>query len=138
MRLLDFMNILGGATSLESFLKAYKTEETKCFFSYEWFDNHEKLNNRELPPYDSFFSKLRNINPPEKDYNDFENLTTSDFSSEQAVWKLRLNKIPPTGDENYAFLMSIRVSEGMKSFENFLMWYNNRCCSNSRSNAEND
>ena len=126
VQLLDIMNFPGGATSLDSFLKAYKTEETKGFFPYEWFDNPEKLNNKELPPYGSFFSKLRNINPLEKYYNDFENLTTSGLSSEQAVCKLRLNKIPPAGDENYAYLRSIWVSEGMKSFKDFLMWYNNK------------
>ena len=87
VQLLDIMNFLGGATSLDSFLKGYKTEETKGFLPYEWFDNPEKLNNKELPPYDSFFSKLFNINPLEKDYNDFENLTTSGLSSEQALCK---------------------------------------------------
>ena len=126
VQLLDIMNFLGEATSLDSFLKAYKTEETKGFFPYEWFDNPEKLNNKELPPYDSFFSKLRNINPPEKDYDDFENLTTSGISSEQAVCELRINKVPPTGDENYAFLESIWVSEWMKSFKDIWMWYNNK------------
>ena len=126
VQLLDILKFLGGATSLDSFLEAYKTEETKGFFPYEWFDNPEKLNNKELPPYNSFFSKLRNINPFEKDYNDFENLTTSGLSSKQAVCKLRLNKIPPTGNENYAYLRSIWVSEGMKSFKDFLMWYNNK------------
>ena len=54
--LLDILNFLGGATSLDSFLKAYKTEATKSFFPYEWLDNPEKLKNKELPPYDSFFS----------------------------------------------------------------------------------
>ena len=126
VQLLDIMNFLGRATSLVSFLKTYKTEETNGFFPYEWFDNPEKLNYKELPPYDSFFSKLHSINPLEKDYNDFENLTTSGLSSEQAVCKLRLNKIPPTGDENYAYLRSIWVSEGMKPFKDFLMWYNNK------------
>ena len=123
---LDIMNFLGGATSLDSFLKAYKTEETKGLFPYEWFDNLKKLNNKEIPPYDTFFSKLRNSNPLEKDCNDFKNLTTGGLSSEQAVCKLRLNKIPPTGDENYAYLRSIWLSEGMKSFKDFLMWYNNK------------
>ena len=88
MELLDIMNFLGGVTNLNSFLKAHKTKENEGFFPYEWFDNPEKLNNKELPPYDSFFSKLRNINLLEKDYNDFENLTTSGLSSEQAVCKL--------------------------------------------------
>ena len=124
VQLLNIMNFLGGATSLGSFLKAYKTEETKVFFPYDWFDNPEKLNKKELPPYDSFFSKLRKINPLEKDYNDFENLTSSGLSSEQAVCKLRPNKVPPTGDENDAYLRSIWVSEGMKYFKDFLMWYN--------------
>ena len=31
IQLLDIMNFLGGATSLDSFLKAYKTKETKGF-----------------------------------------------------------------------------------------------------------
>ena len=84
------------------------------------------MNNKELPSYDSFFSRLRNNNPLEKDYNDFQNLTTSGLSSERAVCKLRLNKIPPKGDEIYAYLRSIWVSEGMKSFKDFLMWYNNK------------
>ena len=100
VQLLEIMNFLGGATSLDSFLKAYKTEETKRFFPYEWLNNPEKLNNKEIPPYDSFFSKLRIINPREKDYNDFQNLTTRGLSSVQAVCKLRLSKIPPTSDEN--------------------------------------
>ena len=126
VQLLDIMNFLGEATSLDSFLKDNKTKETKGFFPYEWFDNPEKLNNKELPPYDSFFSKLRNNNPVEKDNNDFENLNDSGLSSEQAVCKLRLNKILPTGDENYAYFQSIWVSEGMKSFKDFLMWYNNK------------
>ena len=90
MQLLDIMNFLGGAT--DSFLKAYKTEETKGSFPFEWFDNPANLNNEELSPYDSFFSKLRNINPLDKDYINFENLTSSGLSTEQAVCKLRLKK----------------------------------------------
>ena len=35
VQLLDIMNFLGGATSLDSFPKAYKTSETKRFFRYE-------------------------------------------------------------------------------------------------------
>ena len=122
VQLLDIMNFLDVATSLDSFLNVYKTEETKSFSPHEWFDNPEELNNKELPPYDSFFNKLRNINPLEKDQNDFENLTTSGLSSEQAVCKLRLNKILPTGDENYAYLGSIWERERMKPFKDFLMW----------------
>ena len=45
-QLLDIMNFLGRATSLDSILKAYKTSETKGFFTCEWFDPPEKTKHR--------------------------------------------------------------------------------------------
>ena len=125
IQLLDFMNFLGGATSLDSFLEAYKTTKTKGFFPYEWFDCPEKMNNKELPPYDSFFSILRNNNPLEKDYSDSQNLVNTGLTTEQALSNLRMDRIPPTGAQNYSYLQSVWVSEGTKSFKDFLMWYNN-------------
>ena len=68
VQFLDIMKFLGGATTLDSFLKAYKASETKGFFPYEWFDNPEKLDFPELPPYEAFFSKFRNNNPLDKDF----------------------------------------------------------------------
>ena len=41
------MKFLGGATSLDSILKAYKASEKKEFFPYEWFDSADKLENEE-------------------------------------------------------------------------------------------
>ena len=107
IQLLDIMNFLGSATSLDSFLKAYKTKETKVFFPHEWFDCPEKLNNKELLPYDSFFSALRNSKPLEKNNNNFQNLVNSGLTTEQAVVKLRMDRIPPTGVENYLYLQSV-------------------------------
>ena len=43
IELLHIMNFLGGARSLDSFLKAYKTSVTKGFFPYRGFDHHEKI-----------------------------------------------------------------------------------------------
>ena len=101
IQLLDIINFLGGATSLDSFLKAYKTSETKRFFPYEWFDHPDKMQNTELPPYDAFYTKLRSCNPLRADYTDYVNLLKSGFTTEQAVVKLKLSKPPPTGIENY-------------------------------------
>ena len=100
IQLLDIMNFLGGATSLATFLKPYKTKETKGFFPYERFDCPEKMNNQELPHFDSFFTILRNYNPIEKDYNDFQNLVKCGLTTEQAVVKLRMDRRPLTGFEN--------------------------------------
>ena len=126
VQLLDTMNFLGGATSLDSFLKAYKTAETKGFFPYEWFDCPQKMNNSKLPPYDAFLSKLRNVNPLEKDYSDYQNLLGSGLKSEEALSKMKLSKPPPSGEENYQYLLDIWNHENMCTFKVYLRWYNNK------------
>ena len=126
IQLLDIMNFLGGATSLDSFLKAYKTSETKGFFPYEWFDHADKMQNTELPSYDAFYSKLRNCNPLEAEYTDYVNLLKSGLTTEQVVVKLKLSKPPPTGIENYQYLLQIWKQEQMSSFRDFLRCYNNK------------
>ena len=87
IQLLDILNFLGGATSLDSFLKAYKTSETKGFFHYEWFDHPDKMQNTELPPYDALYSKLRCCNPLEAEYTNYVSLLKSGLTTEQAVVK---------------------------------------------------
>ena len=42
-QLLHNMSFLGGATTIDSFLKAYKAGEMKEYFPYEWFDITNKL-----------------------------------------------------------------------------------------------
>ena len=119
-QLLDIMNFLGGATSLNSFLKAYKTSETKGFFPYEWFDHPDKVQNKELPPYDAFYSKLRSCNPLEAEYMEYVNLLKNELTTEQAVVKLKLSKPPPAGIESYQYLQQIWKQEQMSSSKDFL------------------
>ena len=125
-QLLHITNFLGGATSLDSFLKAYKTSETKGFFPYEWFGHPDTLQNREFLPYDAFYNKLCSCNPLETEYTDYVNLLKSGLTIEQAVIKLKLSKPPPTGIENYHYLQQIWKQEQMNSFKDFLRWYNNK------------
>ena len=120
------MKFLSGATSLDSFLKAYKTSETKGIFPYEWFDHPDKMQNTELPPYDAFYNKLRSCNPLEAEYTDYVNLLKSGLTTEQAVVKLKHSKPPSTGTENYQYLQQICKQEQMSSFKDFLRWYNNK------------
>ena len=124
IQLLDIMNFFGGSRSLDSFLKAYKTSETKGFFPYEWFDHPDKMQNPELPPYDTFFSELRSCNPLETKNTDYVNLLKSGLTTEQAVIKLKLSKPPATVIENYYYLQQIWKQEQMSSFMDFLRWYN--------------
>ena len=126
IQLLDVMNFLGGATSLDSFLKAYKFSETKGFFPYGSFDHPDKMQSTEFPPYDAFYSKLRISNPLEAEYMDYVNLLKSGLNTEQAVVKLKLSKPPPTGIENYQYLQEIWQQEQVISFKDFLRWYSNK------------
>ena len=121
IQLLVIMKFLGGATRLDSFLKAYKTSETKGCFPDEWFDHPDKLHNPELPHYDAFYSKLRSSKPFKTEYTDYVNLLKSGLSTEQAVIKLKLSKPPPTGIEvNYHYLQQIWKQEQMSAFKDFL------------------
>ena len=124
IELLDIMNFLGGATSLDSILKAYKISEKKD--SYEWFDHPDKMQHTELPLYDAFYSKYRSCKPLEAEYNEYVILFKSGRTTEQAVVKLKLSKQPLTGVENYQYQQQIWKWQQMSSFKNFLRWYNNK------------
>ena len=117
------MKFLGGAITLNSFLKAYKASETKGFFPYEWFDNPEKLDFHEVPSYEAFFHKLRNNNPVAKDFPDYEKLRKSGLDEQQALKKLQIKTVPPTGLDNYNYLQETWNKNGM---EDNLKWYNNK------------
>ena len=122
VQLLDIMNFLVGAASIESFLKAYKTIETKGFFPYERFDYPQKMSNSELPPYDAFFSKLRNLNPLEKDHLDYQKPLSCGLKTEEALSKMKLSKPPPSGEETYQYLLDIWNHENMCTFKDSLRW----------------
>ena len=90
MQMLEIMNFIGGATTLDSFLKAYESSETKGFFPYEWFDCPSKFDDEQLPLYTEVFSKLRNQNPLEADYKKFKNFLPNDYSEEDALREMKI------------------------------------------------
>ena len=106
--------------------KLTRPQRRKVFFPNEWFDCPEKLNNKDPPSYNSFFSIQRNSNPLEKDYNYYQNFVNSGLTTEQAVAKLRMDRIPPTGAENYSYLQSVQENNNMQYFLDFLKWYKNK------------
>ena len=126
IQFLDILNFLAGATSLDSFLKAYQSEETKGCFPYEWFDSFTKLDCNHLPPYDSFFSKLKNLNPLEKDFSQFKKMMESGKEELDVLRELGLKEKPLSGKEIYALLEKLWKMEKMTTFRDFLRWYNNK------------
>ena len=126
IQFLDIKKFLGGATTQDSFLKVYKASETKGFFPYEWFDNPDKLDFPELPPYEVYFSKIRNNNPLDKDFIDYEKLRKSGLEEQQVLKKLQIKAVSPSGLDNYNYLQETWKKNGMTVFKDFLKWYNNK------------
>ncbi|KAJ8020744.1 hypothetical protein HOLleu_40418 [Holothuria leucospilota] len=67
-KFLDIKNYLAPGCSYKQFLKAYKCEEEKGFFPYDWMDKLEKLSEPALPPHEAFYNKLKGENISEEDY----------------------------------------------------------------------
>ena len=56
----------------------------------------------------------------------FENLVQTGLSRKQALAKLTVDNLPPTGAENYVYLQIFWDNEHMQSFADFLKLYKNR------------
>ncbi|KAJ8310174.1 hypothetical protein KUTeg_012039 [Tegillarca granosa] len=69
LKFLDIGQFLAAGSSYSSFLEAYKVEEHKGYFPYEWFDAARKLEHPELPPHTAFHSSLKNSNITLEEYD---------------------------------------------------------------------
>ena len=107
-RFLDISNYLAGGVSYSAFLKAYKIEDAKSYFPYEWFDHVTKLDFPQLPPYDAFYSELKQKNVLEITDNDDDKDTVAEI-----------------GKTRYQELQDIWLQQGMSTFKDFLIHYNN-------------
>ena len=99
---------------------------TKGFFPYKWFDSPNKLDANFLPPYECFFSKLRDHNPLEKEVTDFTKILNSGVSQQEALKKNRSKVVSPSAVDNYNYLESVWEQEQMTTFQDFVRWYNNK------------
>jgi very-short-patch-repair endonuclease len=125
LKFLDILNFLGGATNLDSFLKAYQTTETKGFFPYDWVSCPETFEYPGLPPYESFFNKLKNVNSLESHWLEYQKLLLNSNQS-AALKKMKLKQPPPTGPENYQYLEQVWGDNQMRNFKDFTEWYTNK------------
>ena len=113
VQLLDILSFFGGATSLDSFLKAYKTSETKLYSACDCLNNPEIFNITQLLSYETFVTNQRINNLLEKDYSDFQILMNGGLTSKEDLSKLKLKQPPATGQKNYQYLTSVWQQENM-------------------------
>ena len=113
-RFLDISNYLAPGCSYAQFLKAYEIDMSKSYMCYEWFSSIEQLSYPSLPPYNSFYSSLKQCNVLEENYIQYEKLQNKNGVP-----------IPNTGIENYQNLQAIWIEKEMTTFKDFLVYYNN-------------
>ena len=102
-KFLDITQYLAPGVNYATFIKAFDVKESKGFFPYEWFTSLDKLDHTELPPFGpAWFSSLKN----------------------ESV----LNDGLRTPEENYASIQSEWIKNGMKTFKDYLVYYNNLDC----------
>ena len=127
VQLLDMLNFLGGATSLDSFLKANKTSETKTCFRMNGLIIQKSYKILDFSPVKPSFANCATIIPNvEKHYLDFQNLIDGGVTFKDVFTKLKLIQPHPTGQENYQYLISVWEQENRCTFKYSLCWCNNK------------
>ena len=102
-------------TSLDKFLKTYGSEVSKFFFPYEHLTSFEILQETSIPPYEAFFSSLKNENVLENEINSFVRNGGS----------LTDPSRPKTGLEVYEDIKQTWDHEGFQTMMDYLQYYNN-------------
>ena len=101
IKFIDAIQYLSAGVSYSNFLQAYSVTESKSYLPYEWIDSVEKLDHPEMPPYEAFYSELKQMNVLEEGGD--ENL----------------------GRQRYSELVDLWKANGWTKFSDLLSYYNN-------------
>ena len=98
---MDILQFLAPGYNLKSFFKAFGVSEQKGFFAYDYFTSAEQLNETTLPPYETFYSTIKNCNVLEE---------------EQAAIKENQNKKPcKPSDYQQSQKLALKIISGFNS-----------------------
>ena len=112
--------------SYDKFIKSYDIELHKSFFPYEFCSSFEKLEHTQLPPYEAFFSSLKNCNVLEEEFSRYKYLIEVEkIPLSKALKLMNIKEKPRTGLENYQFLLKTWQDQGMRNMKDYLKYYNN-------------
>ena len=136
----DMREFTGPGGNLKTFMKAFQESTTtttttkqannsddgKFYFPYEWLERYEQLKETELPPYECFFSSLKDMNVLEEDmflYKKKKNLLHLDDEEIVATSGEYADR-PNSGRGNYEMIKRTWVEKGWKTMLDYLMYYN--------------
>lgn len=114
-KFLDIAQFLVAGTSYDVFLKAYKCQQTKSYFPYEWLDDASKLDHPALPEFDTFYSQLKQHNVLDIEYDNSGNYSIEAFPARKPSY-LQIQAPPSSGLEKYRELQQIWKRNNMKTW----------------------
>ena len=123
LKFLDVLRFLAPGYNLKSFFKAFDVAKQKGFSPYDYFTSAEQLDETTLPPYETFYSAIKNCNISEEEYISFQELIDQGKSEQEALHILRLTSKPKTGPQNYQWLQQLWTENQWSTFADFLKWY---------------
>ena len=124
LKFLDVLQFFAPGYNLKSFFKAFGVSEQKGFFPYDYFTHADQLDETTLPPYETFYSTIKNCHVLEEEHVSFQKLVDRGKSEQEALQILRLTFKPKTGLENYQWLQQLWTENQWSTFADFLKWYN--------------
>ena len=79
LKFMDILQFLAPGYNLKSFFKAFGvTEQKGFFFPYDYFTSAEQLDETTRPPYDTFYSTIKNCNVLEEGHATFQKLSSKE------------------------------------------------------------
>ncbi|KAL5252197.1 hypothetical protein ACHWQZ_G015102 [Mnemiopsis leidyi] len=126
LKFLDIISYLAAGTTLDGFLKAYNASVRKSFFPYEYFSTLDLLESCQFPPYDGFYSSL-------KQRNTLEPGKTSTLTDDEkaAIGRTPTKEFPLTDNESQEIALfrynTLRdnFNNNEWTMRNYLEFYNN-------------
>ena len=119
---MDIYSFFPQDTILSLSSKPLALVKKKGFFPYDYFTHADQLNETTLPPYETFYSTIKNCNVLEEEHAAFQKLVDQGESLQEALQTLRLEAKPNT--ENYQWLQQLWTENQLSTFADFLKWYN--------------
>ena len=110
--------------NLKSFFKAFGVSKQKSFSPYDYFTHVDQLDETTLPPYETFYSTIKNCIVLEEEYAAFQKLLHQGKSKQEVLQSLRLPAKPKSSSENYKWLQHLWTENQWSTFADFLKWYN--------------
>ena len=101
---MDILQFLAPGYNLKSLFKAFGVSEQKGFFPYDYFTDADQLDETTLPPYETFYSTIKNCNVLEEEHAAFQKLVDQGKSEQEALQTLGLKII--SGFNSYGLKIS--------------------------------